>query len=151
MTKKTEHKKYVLLETPTNRFGRIVYRIKAVRRVNWLVPKGRIGGYVESENNLSHHGECWIDGNAAAIESARVSHNAELVCNATAMGQARISGSAKLLDDVIVKDRARVGGKTWILHGARIEGDAIVRDAIVSGRPRVGGKMRVRGGHLHAG
>jgi hypothetical protein len=36
-----------------------LYRIKAVRDFS-DVKKGDIGGYVESEDNLSHEGDCWV-------------------------------------------------------------------------------------------
>lgn len=36
-----------------------LYRIKALRDFG-LIKKGEIGGYVQSEKNLSHEGNCWF-------------------------------------------------------------------------------------------
>lgn len=50
-------KKYKLIKSDV----RGLYRIKALRDFG-DVKKGDIGGYVESERNLSHGGICWIYG-----------------------------------------------------------------------------------------
>lgn len=43
--------------------GRTLYRIKALRDFG-DVEKGDLGGYIGSENNLSHCGNAWVYGNA---------------------------------------------------------------------------------------
>lgn len=58
----TMEKKYRLLENDTiTADGRTLYRIEALR--DFVdVKKGDKGGYVESEDNLSHAGKCWVYG-----------------------------------------------------------------------------------------
>lgn len=41
----------------------ILHRIEALQDFNG-VKAGDLGGYVESEANLRHNGDCWIFGNA---------------------------------------------------------------------------------------
>ncbi len=45
------------------------YRIKALKSFG-NVKKGEIGGYVESEDNLSQEGDCWISDNAIVCVEA---------------------------------------------------------------------------------
>jgi hypothetical protein len=75
-------KKYKLLKNDTiSLYGTPLYRIQALRSFG-SVKKGELGGYIESKENLSHSGECWVFGNAKVCENARVSENAEVYGNA---------------------------------------------------------------------
>ena len=65
------------------------YEINSENRVVALidfgnVKTGDVGGFVESENNLSHDGLCWVFGNAQVFGDARV------------FGNARVLGDAKV-------------------------------------------------------
>ncbi len=54
------NKKYELLRDDTLKvFGIKLYRIRALESFA-DVKKGALGGYVESERNLSHEGNCWV-------------------------------------------------------------------------------------------
>ena len=77
-------KKYELLADDTIEFyGRTLHRIKACKDFG-NVKSGELGGYIESENNLSQAGDCWVCdnarvcGNARVYDSARVCDNAEI-------------------------------------------------------------------------
>lgn len=77
-------KKYELLADDTIEFyGRTLHRIKACKDFG-NVKSGELGGYIESENNLSQAGDCWVYGNARVCgnawvyDSARVCGNAEI-------------------------------------------------------------------------
>lgn len=63
--------------------GRTLYRIKALKTfcvactaMSIVVKKGELGGFVESENNLSQEGTCWIYGKAKVYGDAKVSDGA---------------------------------------------------------------------------
>lgn len=61
-------KKYELLADDTIEFyGRTLHRIKACKDFG-NVKSGELGGYIESENNLSQVGDCWVYGNACVME-----------------------------------------------------------------------------------
>ena len=75
-------KKYELTsEFVTNVFGTKLFRIRALVSFG-IVEKGDLGGFVETEKNLSHDGNAWVFGNA------------EVSGNAWVSGNARVSGSA---------------------------------------------------------
>lgn len=70
------NKKYKLLKDDYIKYiGRTLYRIKALKDFG-DVKAGEIGGYIESENNLSHNGECWVYDDAKVFENAEVYGNA---------------------------------------------------------------------------
>lgn len=90
--------KYELLKDDTKiMLGRTLYRIKSVRDFG-NVEKGDLGGYIESENNLSHYGNAWVCDNARVCGNARVSDNARVWGNAEVCGNAVI----KSTEDYIV-------------------------------------------------
>lgn len=80
------------------------YQGRTLRRIK-RVSNGELGGWLESENNLSHRGDCWVSGDARVYDNARVSGNAEVFDN------------ARVYDNAWVSDNARVYGN------ARVSGD----------------------------
>ena len=70
-------KKYELTSETKIVFGHILYRIKALSSFGY-VSAGDLGGFLESEKNLSQNGNAWVYGNAEVYGSARVSGNAEV-------------------------------------------------------------------------
>ena len=106
------NKKYELI--PSDIEG--LFRVKALKDFN-NVKKGDIGGYIQSENNLSHYGNCWIYDNAVVRDNARVFGNAIVRDNAVVRGDARI------FDYVIVCDNAVVRGNAIICGDAIISSD----------------------------
>lgn len=91
-------KKYELLKDDTKTvFGRTLYRIKALRDFG-NVEKGDLGGYIESENNLSHYGNAWVWGDARVCGDAEVYGDAKVWGNAWVYGDAVI----KSTEDYIV-------------------------------------------------
>ena len=86
-------------------------RIRALRSFG-NVKKGDIGGFIESEKNLSHNGDCWVYG------KARVSGNAKVYGDALVYGKAKISGNALVFDDARVicdvSGNAKVSGYAGI-------------------------------------
>lgn len=51
--------------------GKKLYRIQALKDFN-VVKSGDIGGYIESESNLSQYGNAWVSGNAWVFGNAWV-------------------------------------------------------------------------------
>ena len=99
-----ENKKYELLkDDAVTYFGLTLYRIKATTDFG-DVTKGELGGYIEKEKNLSHHGNAWVSDNAWVSGNARVSDNAWVSGNAWVSDNARVSGDARVseLGDVLV-------------------------------------------------
>lgn len=94
-----ENKKYELIQGSeiTIWGGTKLMRIRALRDFS-DVKKGDIGGYVQSEENLSHEGDCWIYGNASVCDNARVFDSARVLGDARVYGDAEVCGDAMVLD-----------------------------------------------------
>ncbi|KAB2541170.1 MULTISPECIES: hypothetical protein [Rhodobacterales] len=107
-------KKYELvLEDCINVSGEPLYRIRAL--VDFAnAASGDLGGYVQSETNLSHDGECWI------ADEAIVQHDSRIEDDALIYGHAHIFGGAT------VKDGAKIGGFAQVSRQMVISGDGII-------------------------
>lgn len=129
---------------------RTVYRIQALRDFG-DVKAGELGGYVESEDNLSHSGTCWVYGNAVACCDAVVIDGAALTGRAAAGQSANVSGAAAVSGNVIVKGRARVSDFAVVigndkLQSTVLEDDAkVIENAQISGGVTVSGEAMVKG------
>ena len=124
-------KKYEILKDTEKVFlGRKVYRIKALKDFS-DIKKGDIGGYVESEKNLSQEGDCWIYGKAVACD------NSEVCDNAVVYGNSIARDNSKICDYAIVKNHAIV------CDYAIVKDYAVVGHAIVCGYGVVGGDSKV--------
>jgi hypothetical protein len=107
-------KKYELLKKDRFELGCcVLYRIRALRTFG-NVKAGDLGGYVESENNLSHDGNAWIADEAMVSGSAHVS------------GSALVDGHALVSDSAQICDLAHVGGWVEVSDQARISGRASI-------------------------
>ena len=74
-------KKYELTSETKIVFGHILYRIKALSSFG-CVSAGDLGGFLESEKNLSQNGNAWVSGDAEVFGDAEVSGDAEVFGNA---------------------------------------------------------------------
>ena len=73
--------------------GVTLKRIRALISFGFIV-KGEIGGFIESEKNLSHDGDAWVADNAWVTDNARVTGNAWVTGDAWVAGNARVAGNA---------------------------------------------------------
>ena len=85
-------KKYELTSETKIVFGHILYRIKALSSFG-CVSAGDLGGFLESEKNLSQNGDAWVYGNA------------EVYGDAWVYGDARVYGNAEV---------SEIGAIFWI-------------------------------------
>ena len=132
-------KKYELI--PSDIEG--LFRIKALKDFN-DVKNGDIGGYIQSENNLSQLGDCWIYDNAVVRDNAKIYNNAVIRDYARVCDNARIWGDSKILNYGQVYGNAEVCGNaiirdnTQVYGDAKVCGNAIIRDnAVVRGDARI--------------
>ncbi|WP_142417019.1 hypothetical protein [Bartonella massiliensis] len=156
MTSITVSKKYELINESHVK-GITLYRIRSLRDFD-DVKKGDLGGYIESEDNLSHDGNCWVYDNACVVKSGRVYENAKVYGNATIGGfvygnayvcdktrvyfGAHVYDNAHLSDKAWVYQHARVYGNAKLSGSARIHSNAVVYDhAVVSGAAKIYGKV----------
>ena len=113
-------KKYVMTDETINFDGHILHRIKRLS-------DGRLGGFIESESNLSQKGSCWIEQRCMVYENARVRDDAAVDCDA--WGDTVISGNALIHDNAVVihseiKDNVVIGGQALVCS-------ALIEDSVV--------------------
>ena len=89
--------KYELTDETTIEDGHQLTRIRALKNIpEYEVYRGDLGGFVESTNNLSQEGSCWIDGDAKVYGDARILDGAWIHRNAI------VGGNAIVKDNVII-------------------------------------------------
>ena len=87
-------RKYEFTGKTQNHDGAI---LRQIRRIS----DGEVGGWIESENNFSHEGDCWVFGNA------------------------KVSGNSWVFGDANVSGNACVYGDAWVYGDARVSGGVI--------------------------
>ena len=105
-----------------------LYRIKALKDFN-DVKSGDLGGFVDSENNLSHEGNCWIYDSAVVCDSAIVKDDAIVYGSAVVCDSARVYGSAVVCDSAVVRDSAIVRDSAVVCDSAIVCNFAVVCDS----------------------
>ncbi|BFH16535.1 hypothetical protein WDD9_005651 [Paenibacillus melissococcoides] len=156
----TERKYEFTGETTTDiAEGATLHRIRAVRDFG-DVKAGELGGWVESEKNLGHSGDCWVYDESAIFGRGRVRNNAKvmnnssihdngLVFDSAIIDNSDVFGSAKVEYHARIEDRSRVyqhayivgshvcrsviGSSAFILHGVVKEAEIKVPCIIYHG------------------
>jgi NDP-sugar pyrophosphorylase family protein len=126
-------KKYELVKSDTvNYKGKTLYRIKYLIDIpRHNIKAGDLGGFLESENNLSHDGDCVVLDDAAVSGDALVYGNAKVSDNARVCGNVRVSGDAAVFGNARVFGNACVYGNAKVNSGKHkdmyIAEDLVVR------------------------
>ena len=121
-------KKYELTDKTKVYDGCTLHRIRALKDFG-DVKAGDLGGWIESEKNLSQRGDCWVSEEAKVYNNAKVHGNAkiyeeaEVYGNADVYGNAEVWGSAKVYGDAWVSGNAKVSWDIWIHEDAKVHGD----------------------------
>ena len=155
------NKKYELTNETIEHHGTVLHRIKALKDFG-DVKAGDLGGFIESENNLSHKGNCWVFGDSIVKDEAKVLDNVTVFDNAQVLDHAIVKDYAIVADYTVVTgyskvyEYARVYGNAKVNETSEVYGYASVRDnailystakvfgnAIVSGNAAVGGNSKV--------
>lgn len=96
-------KKYELTGETKEIGGKILHRIRALIDIpKHDVKAGDLGGWLETEGNLSHNGAAWVTGEAVVTDSAWVTDSARVTDSACVTDSARVTGNA------LVRGNARV-------------------------------------------
>lgn len=137
------NKKYELTKEFKIVEGRKLFRIKAVK--SFLgISKGSLGGFVESENNLSHSGDAWVYEDASVYGSALVCDNALVCGNARIYDDARIYGNAQVYGNAWISGGACVSGNAQVYGNTHVYGNASISDiTLVCDNARIYGNARV--------
>lgn len=125
--------KYEFTDEILNHKGFTLHRI---RRLS----DGKIGGWIEKEENLSQEGNCWVDNDAMVYDNAIVSENARIENYAEVYDNAKISNNARIINHALIY------GSAHIYENAMILGDSkIYQNAKVYGNANIHGKVRIYG------
>lgn len=136
-------KKYEITEITHPKYPWL-HRIRARCQVNEQVGPGALGGYVQTEDNLSQDGTCWIYDQAICCEEAVVEDDGRMFDGAVARGSALISGDARMFE------RAVAEGNSSFFSGelkedARLSGNAVVNRSDNGLSPLIGRESNVYG------
>ena len=128
--------------------GKTLYRIKALKSFNTadggVVLKGKLGGFIESENNLSQNGNCWIFNEAKVFGCAKILDNAVIRKNAEIFGNAVICDNALVDDDAFICANSRISGCAKIFNKAAVYSNAKIFDsATVYDKAKVFGNAQI--------
>ena len=150
-------KKYKLTDETISLNGATLYRIEALKDFG-EIKKGDKGGFIESEDNLSHEGNAWVYDDACVYDNALVTDNACVSDNARVYGNSLVYSNAQVYDNARMCGNARVCGNaqvygyTYVYGNSLVYGNARVSDnayvygnASVSDNARVWGNVRVYG------
>jgi carbonic anhydrase/acetyltransferase-like protein (isoleucine patch superfamily) len=143
-------KKYKLTDESIVIDGITLYRIEALRAFG-RVKKGEKGGFVESEENLSHSGNCWIFNEACVYNNAHISENAKIFDAVQISKNATISGHVVITHYAIITDYAVIRGFVEVHNFAKIAKHAVISDyakieqeAIINGDDNISGYALIR-------
>ena len=98
---------------------------------------GDLGGYIQSEENLSQDGKSWISDNAAVYDHAKV------------IGNATVREKAQVTNLAVIKDSADVSGTAWICESTviggktKIDGDSFIFSTPAS-KQKTAGKRKTK-------
>lgn len=131
-------KKYELMPEKSIKIdGRKLYRIRSLK--DFVdVKAGDLGGYVQSEKNLSQEGRCWIYDNGMVYDNAIVEKNATIRDNAV------IKNNAIISDFSIISGHSRITGCSTVKGNASIYGNTLIaNDATIYEYAFINGKIKI--------
>ena len=101
------NKKYELTDITMEFEGRTLYRIRALEDF-YDVEKGDLGGWLQSEDNLSQEGYCWIYDNAKCVDNARMYDNSRIYNNAVMYDYSAMYDDSRMYDYSAMYDNSRM-------------------------------------------
>lgn len=119
-------KKYSMTQETIKFNGINVYRIIALKDFG-DIKKGDLGGYIQSETNLSHHGNCWVYDNAKVLKDAKVTDNAKISDCAIITDSAEIRDNARMDKNSFAGNHALITGNSYVTDNAKIFGEAMLK------------------------
>ncbi|UNY39866.1 glucosamine N-acyltransferase [Bacillus phage vB_BauM_KLEB27-3] len=145
--------KYKLKDQHTFYNGRKLHRIEALKDIDTMnVLKGDLGGFVESENNLSQEGDCWIFHDAMVYHNARVYENASVFHDAKVFDDAKVFGKSIISDDANIFGSAQINKLSYVSGQAKVYDNAIVTDySNIRSDAEVFGNAKIFHSHIEVG
>ena len=124
---KAEQEKYRFTGKTMMYDGHKLHRICAVKDFG-NVKAGTLGGWIESEANLSHDNDAWVADQAIVYENAVVSDFAVVGGRAVVHDNAKVHDNAEVCDDACISEDADIGCDARIIGEADITDNAVIND-----------------------
>lgn len=132
-----------------------LYRIQATKDFETIagtVHKGDLGGWIESEFNLSQEDNCWVFDETKVYQMAQVNDNAIVAGEAIVKGYAKVFNDATVCEYTLLDDKANIGeyakiyGNAVVLGKSDIKGCSEIYDfALVRGQNYITGTSKILG------
>jgi carbonic anhydrase/acetyltransferase-like protein (isoleucine patch superfamily) len=108
-----------------------LHQIEALIDIDcYNVKAGDLGGFIESESNLSHSGKCWVNDSACVYGNAIIQDNAQVYDNAHVYGNAKVAGNAQVYNNADVSDNVKIYNNVQICGNADLRHDVCVSDNV---------------------
>ena len=139
-------KKYEITSEAHPAFPRC-HRIRALRDIPEIgVKKGDLGGFVESEENLSQTGNCWIFDSAIAMDNAWVMDNAQMHGHSQMFGNSKMFESSRMWDNSQMFDDSQMWGSSRMSGNSKMFDNAKMwDDSQMFGSSRISGDSKMFG------
>src|ERR1700720_202047 len=143
--------------------GTTLYRIRGVKDFG-NVKGGALGGFLQSERNLSHDGNCWVADDAQVYDEAVITDDAQIRGRGRVYDHGHVSDKGQVLGNAqvfehgwvfkngLVFDNSKVFGAAQVRDNGMAYGDSEIFDDVrivnrgqVSGHARIGGRTGVDG------
>lgn len=124
--KPTNNQKYEITDIAHEKYP-FLHRIRALRDIGQKVKSGELGGFVESESNLSFEpgDDAWIFDDAICAGDGYVDKGSRLFGNAVVCGRGYVSHDSAMSAHTRVEDDAYIRGADLCGH-ARVSGRGMV-------------------------
>lgn len=120
--------------------GRTLHRIRALRDIALFgVKVGDLGGFIESEDNLSHEGFAWVEGGAAVYGNSMVARDTlisgqAIIYNSNLWGRMLVDGNVEISNSEIkgkslnISNRAILENVNMDIDKGKICGKSVMKN-----------------------
>lgn len=122
--------------------GRTLRRIRYLENIKPYITKNMIGGWIESEHNLSHEGSCAVRGEAKVFGNAKVMENANVNGLPVIKDNAIVGGSSRIYNKAIIGADTIVGGSAMIIDTSKV---FFYQTAMSSNEPNIQKEVLIEG------
>jgi len=142
-------KKYVFTGATRMYDGRVLRGIM-------LTEDDTFGGWIESEDNLSQEGKCFVYMDAMVYGDARVSEDAEVSGSAIVKGHAVVKGMADVTGNsiisgnAVIKEFCTIKGQSVVTDWCMVSGYTLVDNSKLSGNLKISGDFLVNELHFYS-
>lgn len=109
-------------------------RIKALRDIpEHGIKGGDLGGYLESESNLSQNGYSWVNDNSKVYGNAKIIDNGYIANEAIVKDNSIVKDNAKVLDNAVISNGSNIENSSKVYGNSYVSLSTIKNNSEVSG------------------